>query len=387
MKYTYILIVFSFFSQILFAGSWNQKTSFGGLGRHRSCGLSIANRGYIGTGHVNGTGVDINFKDWWEFDPASNSWAQKADFPVFNHGAVTFSTDTKGYVGGGSALGGEFYVYDPTTNLWQSIPPCPLSVGDSQGFGVQNKGYVYLGNELAEFDPAINTWTLKPNAPISFSTWSCSFGTSSSGFVKSGAAIYEFKPSQNLWVQRASFPGVMSNGSSAFSIYDKGYVTCGYVGGLSTVTDEVWEFNSGNNTWTRVQDFPGAKRRFPVAFAINNVGYFGTGTNGINFNDFWEYDPLKATSGLTEPELTSLDIEIFPNPTNESFTINLEGINTLDMSKLNIEIISSDGRKVYSSVGFALNTSIDRSSMLRGIYYVIVYNESKQLSTKKLILL
>ena len=387
MKKLLFLLVFSVISHFIYAGSWNQKSSLGGVGRHRSCGLSIANKGYIGTGHVNGTGVDISYKDWWEFDPASNSWTQKADFPAFTHGAVTFSTDTKGYVGGGSGLGGEFYAYDPTTNLWTAIPLCPLLVSDSQGFGVQNKGYVYLGNQLAEFNPTTNSWSLKPNAPISFGTWSCSFGNNSSGFIKSGGLFYEFKPSQNLWVQRASFPGIMSNGSSAFSIYDKGYVTCGYVGGLSTVTDEVWEFNPGNNTWTRVQDFPGTKRRFPVAFAIHNVGYFGTGTNGINFNDFWEYDPLKATSGLDDLAMNSVEMTLYPNPMVDNLSIELKGITESDLNDLSVKIFSSDGREVYCENIGGLTTHVDRNNLPQGVYFVTLIHKGLKIDSKKLILL
>ncbi len=387
MKKLLFFLVFSAISQLIYAGSWNQKSSLGGVGRHRSCGLSIANKGYIGTGHVNGTGVDISYKDWWEFDPASNSWTQKADFPAFTHGAVTFSTDTKGYVGGGSGLGGEFYAYDPTTNLWTGIPLCPLLVSDSQGFGVQNKGYVYLSNQLAEFDPALNSWSMKPNAPISFGTWSCSFGNNSSGFIKSGGLFYEFKPSQNIWVQRASFPGVMSNGSSAFSIYDKGYVTCGYVGGLSTVTDEVWEFNPGNNVWTRVQDFPGTKRRFPVAFAIHNVGYFGTGTNGINFNDFWEYDPLKAASGLDELAMNSVEMTLYPNPALNNLSIELNGISEDIFEELSVKIFSSDGREVYADKVVGLITQVNRTELPKGIYFVTLNHQGKKIESKKLILL
>ena len=83
---------------------WTKKANLGGVGRHRGTGIAIGNKGYIGLGHTNGTGVNIDFKDWWQYDPASDSWTQKANFPVLIHGAVSFGTDTKGYVGGGSTL-------------------------------------------------------------------------------------------------------------------------------------------------------------------------------------------------------------------------------------------------------------------------------------------
>jgi len=96
-----VLIIIVFESLNTQANPWIQKADFGGVGRHRATGISIANKGYMGLGHVNGTGIDIDYKDWWQYDPASDSWTQKANFPVLNHGAVAFSTSTRGYVGGG----------------------------------------------------------------------------------------------------------------------------------------------------------------------------------------------------------------------------------------------------------------------------------------------
>lgn len=60
---------------------WIQKSSFGGVGRHRAVGCATENKGYLGLGHVNGTGVDISYKDWWEYDPSSDTWSQKQIIP------------------------------------------------------------------------------------------------------------------------------------------------------------------------------------------------------------------------------------------------------------------------------------------------------------------
>ena len=60
-----LLMAPSFFGQF-----WIQKASLGGVGRHRATGCATSHRGYMGLGHVNGTGQDISYKDWWEYDPA-----------------------------------------------------------------------------------------------------------------------------------------------------------------------------------------------------------------------------------------------------------------------------------------------------------------------------
>jgi N-acetylneuraminic acid mutarotase len=375
------LILLFFSASFVFAGSWNQKADFGGIGRHRACGTAIYNKGYIGLGHVNGTGLDISYKDWWEYDPASNSWTQKADYPIANHGAVAFSVGKKGYVGGGSYLNNEFYCYDPLLNTWQPIAPCPLSAGDTQGFSIQNKGYVYLGNQLAQYDPVSNSWTLMADSPQSFGAWSCAFSASGSGFILSGHVLYEFKPSQNTWLMRATHPGQMTNGSSAFSIRDKGYVTCGFVGSLSTVTDEVWEFNPGNNTWTMVEEFPGTNRRFPVAFAINDLGYFGTGTNGINFNDFWQYNP----SDLGVDEQGDINFQLSPNPATEVFSVCLDAGFSIASKDVEMKLLGLDGKIFQVKKINSLNFQVCRGNLPSGIYILEIIVDDRIRSRKRVI--
>ena len=56
-------------------GSWSVKANVGAVGRSNAAGFSIGSIGYIGTGY-NGTVR----KDFWRYDPSSNSWTQKADF-------------------------------------------------------------------------------------------------------------------------------------------------------------------------------------------------------------------------------------------------------------------------------------------------------------------
>lgn len=294
-----------------FPGIWQKLASIGGVGRHRTIGGNAWNKGYMGLGHVNGAGADISYQDWWEYNPSTDSWSQKADYPLPNHGAVSFNLDNQIYVGGGSALAGEFYVYDPIVNTWSAISSCPFSPGDVQGFAAAGKGYVMFQNQLAAYDPQNNSWSLQANLPVNASNWSCSFSNGSSGFVKIGHALFEYKPLQNQWISRANHPGLSTGGSYAFEIDGIGYVASGYVNGLSTVTEEVWSFNPGSNSWNRVCDFPGSSRRFFAAFSIGNKGYLGLGTNGINLNDFWEFDPSNTASIDTLDEFTGL---AYPNP-------------------------------------------------------------------------
>ena len=78
MKRVNILFSFLFLATISLAqGPWSQKASMGGLQRHRPFTFTIGMRGYLGCGW---NGVTM-YGDFWEYDPGSNTWQQKADYP------------------------------------------------------------------------------------------------------------------------------------------------------------------------------------------------------------------------------------------------------------------------------------------------------------------
>jgi hypothetical protein len=371
-----LTILVCLFSVGVHAQFWIQKSSFGGVGRHRAVGCATENKGYLGLGHVNGSGVDISYKDWWEYDPSADTWSQKANYPVNNHGATSFVVNDQPCVGGGSALNGEFFKFDPIQNTWNPIASCPFfNPGDTQGFSVNNKGYVYVGTNMAEYDPSSNSWDLKATPPIAFGSWTCSFTIEGSGYVKAGNKLYEYKPEHDTWTQRANFPGVSSGGSYGFSILQRGFVTCGYVGSLSSVTSQVWSFYPGTNSWQMELEFPGTKRRFPVAFAIHNRGYFGTGTNGINLNDFWQYNPTLNTNELSENE--EIQWKIYPNPSTDFIDIEWP----IDISLGEIaEVRSLTGQIIQRVELHDLTTRIDVSTLVSGTYFLSIQNQGKQLS-------
>lgn len=97
---------------------WTKKADFPGASRYDAVGLSVGSKGYIGTGQNYKTaGPEINHKDFWEYDPLTNSWTQIGDFAGgFRRQMVYFSTPTKGYVAGGQYEGErfDFWEFDPS---------------------------------------------------------------------------------------------------------------------------------------------------------------------------------------------------------------------------------------------------------------------------------
>ena len=376
-----VILIFCFtLAPQLFGQFWIQKSSFGGPGRHRATGCATSHRGYMGLGHVNGTGQDISYKDWWEYDPASDTWTQKADFPVSTHGAVALVVDNCPIVGGGSALSTQFYKFDPALNTWAPIANCILSnPGDSQGFTINNRGFVYQGNQLAKYNPNTDSWSMCATAPMTFGQWTCAFAIEGSGFIKGGNQLWEYKPLHDQWYQRATFPGVSTGGSSAFAIQQHGYVTCGYVGGLSVVTDQVWSFHPATNSWKQEIEFPGSSRRFPVAFAIHDRGYFGTGTNGINFNDFWQFNPTDNSIGFEE---NIMDVKVYPNPAVDELHIQSLG---LPFDQLELTLFDMNGRLLLKEDLLNFQQKIDVTALKTGTYILKIGNSSQILHQQKLL--
>ncbi|MBA3647779.1 MAG: fibronectin type III domain-containing protein [Chitinophagales bacterium] len=99
---------------------WIPKANFNGTARDLAVGFSIGSKGYLGTGYSSN---DYNrcFSDFWEYDPAPNTWIKKANCGGWERGqAVGFSIDGKGYIGTGFNNG---FTY--LNDLWEYTPDNP----------------------------------------------------------------------------------------------------------------------------------------------------------------------------------------------------------------------------------------------------------------------
>lgn len=374
-----LIAAFFYFTvgEVLASDAWNPKSNFGGVGRHRGTGVAIGTKGYIGLGHYNGAGPNIMFADWWEYDPSTNSWSQKADYPFPTYAAASFSIGMKCYVGAGVSAGSLFYEFDPIANTWTSIADVPLGTTDQIGFSINGKGYYLYTNQLYEYDPLLDVWTAKTSGPFGWVSWPSAFVIDNKVYVKAGFGLYEYKPTTDQWIARAPFPGLADAGSASFAVNGKGYIICGYIGWLSQLSDEVWEFDPALNTWTLLSDFPGSGRRFSSSFNIGNKGYLGIGTTGTNMRDFWEFDKL-----LSEEELVELHFNIYPNPVTT--TINID----LDESYVNncsITLYQIDGKVVYMAPITNSKTTFYRNNLVAGTYFYSVATNEKTIKSGQLI--
>jgi N-acetylneuraminic acid mutarotase len=226
--FTFLLFFISFFS-LAQPGIWQKKQSLGitANGRQYGVGFSIGNKGYFGTG----ISINDNFRnDFWEYDPATNAWTQKANFGgAPRGGAIGFNIGGKGYIGTGviapsqEGYTNDFWECDPATNAWtRKADFGGLPTVQAVGFSIGNKGYVGTGFTINDF---------------------------SNDF-------WEYDPATDAWTRKANFGGDPRYGAAGFSIGNKGYIGTGHneKGNLSGNEKDFWEYDTTTDTWTQKAD-------------------------------------------------------------------------------------------------------------------------------------
>jgi N-acetylneuraminic acid mutarotase len=213
--------------------SWIQKVNFPGYSRSMASSFCIGDSGYFGLGYnSNSANGKYRLSDFWRYYPDEDQWKQIDSFPGLpRSSAVGIGTSTKGYIIGGFSDGG-FTVSSNDTIL----------------------------NDVWQYDPSQPAGR-HPSAQ---------------------------------WTNVGLFPGTPRYGAIGFSIHD----TCYFGTGLNYFNTEMgdfWQYIPSTNTWKQLVNLPGSKREYALAFVINNKGYVVTGLdNGVNVNDFWEFDPSQS---------------------------------------------------------------------------------------------
>ncbi|MBL4656764.1 MAG: right-handed parallel beta-helix repeat-containing protein, partial [Flavobacteriales bacterium] len=353
--------------------SWTQRATFPTT-RSGTAEFSIGDRGYVGTGYDGSGGLN----DFWEYDPGNDAWTQLANFTgTARWQAVGFSIGDKGYIGTGSISSlkyDDFYEYGPAlsagagrndtvcgvvsvvlgsnstgsggtppyTYTWSpsatlddttianptatptSTTTYIVRVDDASGCSktdtviiVVNAGLIAdAGPDVAICSGSNVTIGGSPTAiggtsPYTYS-WTPAFtlndGTIANptagplattiydlivtdivGCVDTDTVIVVIPTDGDTWVQKANYGGTARAYGVGFSIGNKGYAGTGTDG---VNRKDFWEYNPSSDTWTQKADFGGTARQVAVGFSIGAKGYIGTGDDGVRKKDFWEYDTL-----------------------------------------------------------------------------------------------
>ena len=165
-------------------GTWTKVKDFPGRARHGAVAFVLNGKAYVGTGYIMATQTNIGesrtseyLQDFWEYDPATDSWTQIEDYPVKCRDAVAFADPNgkAGYVGTGRGRNEndveevykDFFKYVPGTG-WTRLEGTSAFIGDKRygatAFVVGGHAYVCLGSDntyvrdVCKFDFTNETW-------------------------------------------------------------------------------------------------------------------------------------------------------------------------------------------------------------------------------------
>jgi N-acetylneuraminic acid mutarotase len=397
--YGLIAAVFLLNKNDLIAQVWSQITDFAGPGRYFASAFVIGNRGYVGLGSDN----NLVFKsDFWEYDPQTDSWTQKADYgggPAEE--SVGFSINGKGYFASYGPTH-HFWEYDPQNDSWIQRADYPGAIVGSASFSIGSKGYIVTGSYsrlLWEYDgdtasSTYDTWTQKaPFPPAAGRYAGVAFSIGKKGYLGTGTNgntyqkdLWEWdgdtaSTTYNTWSQKAPMPGVPRAQAVGFSIGNKGYIGTGLDIDANINLNDLWEWDQATDTWTQMPDLPGPGRQAAVAFSIGNLGYIGTGYGGYlqpNLIDFWEFCD---TCYVSTPEwIPSSSFDIRPNPASSNVYLR----NKFAKGISSVEVMNYSGILVYSC-RMTNEMELDVSGFSSGLYFLRVTSAKETYSTKLII--
>jgi N-acetylneuraminic acid mutarotase len=185
-------------------------------------------------------------------------------------------------------------------------------------FTIKDTAYVGTGfsqsnqrlKDFWKYDPVQDFWTQKADFPGAARSEAMGFGLDSMGYIGTGydgsimyKDFYEYNPRKNVWIQKANYGAGTPDsihataryGGTAFSINNKGYAGTGFDGNNKK---DMWQYDPGLDKWTQIVSMGGEKRVNAVSFVIGNKGYVTSGiNNGVYVIDLWEYDPTLGPLG------------------------------------------------------------------------------------------
>ncbi len=394
-----ILLVLPFIGSTQTENYWTKKSDFTGLKRERAVGFSIGDFGYVGTGVDT---AEIVHNDLWKYDPLLDTWTQMANLPgSVRRNAVGFAINDMGYIGTGidsteaqvpgAIVLNDFWQYNPITNSWLQKADFP-GMGNTglyfaTGFSVDAKGYICGGKngpnsyskELWEYKPVTDQWARLDDFPGGLRYQLSSFTIGYKAYVGLGTDqdlynndFWEFDITTNSWSQIQDLPSSERSAAMTFTIGQRGFVCMGNNGGLLL---DLWEYNPYDDEWTPRADYEGSARKGGVAFTINGKSYVGIGKGYSGKKaSFYEYTPASV---LSIEELV-VDFNIYPNPSSEVISIR-----TASSKITHFEILNFSGnriKEIYSK------DKIDISNLTSGNYILVAFDDqNKILSQQKFI--
>ncbi len=286
-----------------YVAPWKVEASFPGNSRSRPASVTIGNFAYVGMGSSSSTW----YKDWWQFD--GTTWKRMADFPESGDFGITRAATAAGKIFYGLLHRNKnWWQFDPVSNQWTRKADFP-GVTRSLNFTFTINDKVYVGGGSAsstalalldfwEYDPATNIWTQKASLPGYALSQSIAFEHQSLGYTfgKSGTMLisYSYDPGPNVWTTRETFGSIPSFAGGWDAVKFNEFLLL-HSNQFSTPVFYLYHPYSGG--FTQAESTLGANRSFPALFNLNNRGYIGLGHNFGFLRDLFSFDQYRIGGG------------------------------------------------------------------------------------------
>lgn len=290
---------------------WTRMNDHPGGNIYRMGSFVIGNYGYTGLG----VRVAHNYNQkFWRYDYTGDSWLEVAPFPGSTRvSPVGFAAGGKGYIVGGATLDSpsgvalrDFYEYDPGTNSWTKLSDYPGNIHNTF-FGwaevVNDKAYIALSaQDFYSYIPSTNQWTKLTNPPVQLYSASTTFvsgdiiyvvgGFDSSSYDK--REVWAYNTLNGTWTRKSDFPGEPRRAAVGFGLEGKYYVGLGFkLLPVSSVYGDFWQYYPQSDLWEKAPDFAGAARSTSFCLVVNNRAYVGAGYLSSNnlTSDVYSFNP------------------------------------------------------------------------------------------------
>ena len=372
--------------------AWTQRANFGGGNRYAATGFSINGKGYMGLGI---THVGLNYTyyvDFWEYNPASNAWTQKANLPAAGRSSPSgFAINGKGYIvlGWAPAQLNDLWEFDPDNNSWTQktnfggAPRYDAAVFVIDDYAYVGCGYTPYQKDFWKYDPANDSWTQV--ADIGGQPRSAAQGFSAGGFgyVVAGGEqfvlytndLWRYNPNSNIWAQMTGMPGGPRVSPSAFSFGNLGFAGLGCTD--LVVYNDFYSYNPLTDLWTPIPVYPGLGKIHDVTFTIDNCAYVSTGSDGIypggnDRNDLW---CLCDVTRVNENNSSNGNIYVYANSLDKKLIIKFSNQKS---NSIFIKIFDLNGKFILARNSNNINEAeIPTTIFSKGNYLVEIFNNQK----------
>ena len=244
------------------------------------------------------------------YDPVTYRWTPKAPMPVGLHHVGIGVVDGRLYIVGGYSRSGfsvwnpvaTVYAYDPATDSWTERAPMPtargaLSVTEHEGKLYVIGGYDRKANTSAVevYDPVRNVWTTGASLPTPRDHLATATvvgkiyaigGRLDGDYSRNLAVVERYDPATDRWRRVADLPTARS-GITAAVVEEKIYVVGGE--GAAGTFSENEAYDPVQDTWQRMAPMPTARHGLGSA-VVQGRSYVISGgpTPGGSFSDLNE---------------------------------------------------------------------------------------------------